>query len=57
MNERRPYLMEVTDPDRTLLACMRREYGLGWYALAWVGALTLPTLLIVAGIVILAGSS
>jgi hypothetical protein len=41
-------LMEVTDPDRDLFSCMRGEYGFLWYALSWMGALTLPTLAIVA---------
>lgn len=37
---------ETTDPERDLLACMRGEYGPGWYLLGWVGGLTLPTLII-----------
>lgn len=39
-------LMEVTDPERDLFACMRGEYGPGWYMLSWVGGLTLPTLIV-----------
>jgi hypothetical protein len=45
-------LMEVTDPDRDLFSCMRGEYGFVWYALSWVGVLTLTTLAIVAAVTV-----
>jgi hypothetical protein len=34
---------------------MRGEYGVGWYALAWVGGLTLPTLIVLGFITIVLG--
>jgi hypothetical protein len=30
----KPSMMEVTDPNRDLLSCMRGEHGVGWYVLA-----------------------
>jgi hypothetical protein len=54
-NGHKPYLMEVTDPDRGLLACMRGDYGFGWYALSWIGALTLGMLHVVMLATLIAG--
>jgi hypothetical protein len=51
----KPRLMQVTDPDRDLFSCMRGERGLVWYLLAWTGGLTLPTLLVIGLIAVVAG--
>jgi hypothetical protein len=40
-------MMEVTDPNRDLFSCMRGEHGVGCYVLAWIGGLTLPTLIVI----------
>jgi hypothetical protein len=50
----KPRLMEVTDPDRDLFSCMRGGRGLVWYLLAWTGGLTLPTLLVIGLIAVVA---
>lgn len=43
----KPRMMEVTDPNRDLFSCMRGEHGVGCYVLAWIGGLTLPTLIVI----------
>jgi hypothetical protein len=53
--EGEPRLMELTDPEHCLFSCTRGEHGLGWYVLAWVGGLTLLTLLIASLISIVLG--
>jgi hypothetical protein len=50
----KPRLMEVTDPERDLLSCMRGDHGLVWYVLGWVGGLTLPTLMVIGLVTIVA---
>jgi hypothetical protein len=49
-----PRIMEVSEPNRDLLSCMKGEWGFGWYVSAWIAALTLPMLAVAALITVVA---